>query len=82
MAVAPPSATNSAPVEKELSSLARNTYIGAIVSGVLIVLVGFSQGMETGLWAIGVYCVVQILDGYVIVPMVARRYCALWGRGT
>ncbi|HEX8444997.1 MAG TPA: AI-2E family transporter [Sphingomonas sp.] len=47
--------------------------IGAIVSGVLIVLVGFSQGVETGLWAVGVYCVVQILDGYVIVPMVARR---------
>ena len=47
--------------------------IGAIVSGVLIVLVGFSQGTETGLWAVGVYVVVQILDGYVIVPMVAKR---------
>lgn len=47
--------------------------IGAIVSGILIVLVGFSQGMETGLWAVGVYCVVQVLDGYIIVPMVAKR---------
>ena len=47
--------------------------IGAIVSGVLIVLVGFSQGTDTGLWAVGVYVVVQILDGYVIVPMVAKR---------
>jgi predicted PurR-regulated permease PerM len=47
--------------------------IGAIVSGVLMVLVGFSQGVETGLWALGVYLVVQTVDGYLIVPYVARR---------
>jgi predicted PurR-regulated permease PerM len=47
--------------------------IGAIVSGVLLVLVGFSQSTESGLWAIGVYLVVQTVDGYLIVPYVARR---------
>jgi predicted PurR-regulated permease PerM len=47
--------------------------IGAIVSGVLIVLVGFSAGVETGLWAIAVYVIVQIVDGYLIVPYVARK---------
>ena len=47
--------------------------IGAIVSGVLLMLVGFSQGMETGLWAIAVYFIVQTVDGYIIVPWVARR---------
>lgn len=47
--------------------------IGAIVSGVLIVLVGFSAGFEAGLWAIAVYVIVQIVDGYIIVPMVAKR---------
>ena len=47
--------------------------IGAIVSGALIVLVGFSAGSETGLWAVAVYVAVQMFDGYVIVPMVARR---------
>ena len=47
--------------------------IGAIISGVLIVLVGFSGGMDTGLYAVGVYLVVQIVDGYLIVPMVAKR---------
>ncbi len=47
--------------------------IGAIVSGVLIVLVGFSAGMDTGFWAIGVYLAVQIIDGYIIVPYVARK---------
>lgn len=47
--------------------------IGAIVSGVLMVLVGFSAGMNTGLWAITVYVLVQSIDGYLIVPMVAKR---------
>jgi predicted PurR-regulated permease PerM len=47
--------------------------IGAIVSGVLIVLAGFSVGTDAGLWAIGVYVVVQIVDGYLIVPYVARK---------
>jgi predicted PurR-regulated permease PerM len=47
--------------------------IGAIISGVLIVLVGFSAGVDAGLWAIAVYVVVQVVDGYVIVPYVARR---------
>ncbi|MGQ0558327.1 MAG: AI-2E family transporter [Sphingosinicella sp.] len=47
--------------------------IGAILSGVLIVLVGFSAGIETGLWALAVYILVQVVDGYLIVPYVARR---------
>ncbi|MEC3909870.1 AI-2E family transporter [Sphingobium sp. CR2-8] len=47
--------------------------IGSILSGVLIILVGFSGGMHTGLYAFGVYMVVQIVDGYLIVPMVAKR---------
>ena len=47
--------------------------IGAIISGVLIVTVGFSVGWETGLWAIAVYAIVQVVDGYLIVPYVARK---------
>ena len=47
--------------------------IGAIVSGVLIVLAGFSVGVNEGLWAIAVYFIVQTVDGYLIVPYVARR---------
>ncbi|MHA6768713.1 AI-2E family transporter [Sphingobium ummariense] len=47
--------------------------IGSIISGVLIVLVGFSAGSDTGLYAFGVYLAVQIIDGYLIVPMVAKR---------
>jgi predicted PurR-regulated permease PerM len=47
--------------------------IGALISGSILILVGFSGGVDTGLWAIGVYLVVHFIDGYVIVPMVARR---------
>lgn len=47
--------------------------IGAIISGVLILLVGFSAGTQIGLYALGVYLIVQIIDGYLIVPMVAKR---------
>ena len=47
--------------------------IGAIVSGVLMVAVGFSAGTDAGLWAIATYLIVQSVDGYIIVPYVARR---------
>lgn len=47
--------------------------IGAIVSGVLIILVGFSAGVDVGIYAVFVYLVVQMVDGYLIVPMVAKR---------
>jgi len=47
--------------------------IGAIVSGILIVLAGFSVSVNAGLWAIAVYFIVQTVDGYLIVPYVARK---------
>lgn len=47
--------------------------IGAIISGVLMVVVGFSAGTNAGLAAIFVYFLVQTVDGYLIVPMVAKR---------
>ncbi len=47
--------------------------IGALISGALMVLVGFSGGFNTGIWAIIVYLIIHTVDGYIIVPMVARR---------
>lgn len=47
--------------------------IGAIVSGVLMVAVGFSAGVEQGLWAVFVYFAVQNFDGYVILPYIAKK---------
>ncbi len=47
--------------------------IGAILSGLIMILVGFSGGVEMGLFTIFVYLFVQTVDGYLIVPMVARK---------
>ena len=47
--------------------------IGAIVTGLLMIAVGFSAGVDTGIWAIGTYLIVQTFDGYLVVPMVAKR---------
>ena len=47
--------------------------IGAIISGVLIITVGFSAGFDVGIYAVFVYLAVQTIDGYLIVPMVAKR---------
>lgn len=47
--------------------------IGALVSGALTIAVGFSAGTHTGYAAIGVYAAVQLFDGYVVIPTVAKR---------
>ncbi|OYY92041.1 MAG: AI-2E family transporter [Sphingomonas sp. 28-66-16] len=47
--------------------------IGAIMTGLLMVAVGFSAGVNTGYWAIFTYFLVQNFDGYVVIPMVAKR---------
>jgi len=47
--------------------------IGAPISGLLMVLVGFSGGVKMGLYCIGVYVVVQGIDGNIVVPMVAKK---------
>ena len=47
--------------------------IGAPISGALMILVGFSGGADMGVYCIIVYLVVQIVDGNIIVPMVAKK---------
>jgi predicted PurR-regulated permease PerM len=47
--------------------------IGAIISGLLMVAVGFSAGTDQGLWAIFTYFAVQNIDGYLILPYIARK---------
>lgn len=47
--------------------------IGAPISGLLMIMVGFSGGVDMGIYCIVVYLVVQTVDGYVIVPMVAKK---------
>lgn len=47
--------------------------IGAPISGLLMILVGFSGGTEMGLYCIFVYVLVQTVDGNIIVPMIAKK---------
>ncbi len=47
--------------------------IGAFVTGALMIAVGFSAGVHIGIWATATWAVVQMFDGYVVVPLVARR---------
>jgi predicted PurR-regulated permease PerM len=47
--------------------------IGAFISGVLMVAVGFSAGPTEGLWAIVIYFVVQNFDGYILLPLIAKH---------
>lgn len=47
--------------------------IGAVISGILMVLVGFSGGTDMGFYTMIVYVVVQSVDGYLVVPMIARK---------
>ena len=47
--------------------------VGAAISGVLMVAVGFSLSQNAGFYAIFVYLFVQNFDGYVVIPMIARR---------
>ena len=47
--------------------------IGAITSGVLMVAVGFSASASQGSMRIFVYFLVHNIDGYLVVPYIARR---------
>ena len=47
--------------------------LGAIISGALMVLVGFSGGADMGIYTIVTYLLVQNFDGYIIVPMIAKK---------
>jgi len=47
--------------------------VGALVAGMLMVLVGFSGGFEMGLYTIFVYFVIQTFDGYVVIPLIAKK---------
>lgn len=47
--------------------------LGALVAGLLMVLVGFSGGTDMALYCVGVYLVVQTFDGYIVVPLIAKK---------
>jgi len=48
-------------------------YLGPVLAAVPGVLVGFSQGPTTALWTLGLFVVVQQIQGNVVQPMVQKR---------
>lgn len=47
--------------------------IGAVLSGIIMVTVGFSGGVDMGLYTIFVYFFVQTIDGYLLIPLIAKK---------
>jgi len=47
--------------------------IGAPVSGALMIMVGFSGGSDMGIYCILVYLIIHLIDGNIIVPLVAKK---------
>lgn len=47
--------------------------IGAPISGTLMILVGFSGGTNMGIYCIIVYLAIHIIDGNLIVPLIAKQ---------
>ncbi len=47
--------------------------VGAFVSGAMTIAVGFSAGVHTGVLAVLIYIAIQVIDGYLVIPMVAKR---------
>jgi putative permease len=47
--------------------------LGALIAGALMVLVGFSGGPEMGMYTVLVYFLVQTFDGYVVIPLIAKK---------
>lgn len=47
--------------------------LGAAIAGVLIVAVGFSAGTSEGLWAIGIYFAVQLVEGNILNPLIEKK---------
>ena len=52
-------------------------FIGPIVAGIPAVVVGFSQGADTGLWVLLLYVGIQSFEGYLLTPMVQRESVSL-----
>jgi hypothetical protein len=47
--------------------------LGALMAGALMVLVGFSGGTDMGLYTVFVYFLVQTFDGWVVIPLIAKK---------
>jgi predicted PurR-regulated permease PerM len=52
-------------------------YIGPILGAAPMLLVGAGQGMDILMWVIALYLVVQLLESYVLTPLIQSRAVSL-----
>ena len=52
-------------------------YIGPILGAAPMLLVGAGQGMDILLWVAGLYLMVQLLESYVLTPLIQSRAVSL-----
>ena len=52
-------------------------YVGALVSAVPALLIGFSVSPHTALWVLLVYLIAHMVEGYVLGPIVQHRFVSL-----
>jgi predicted PurR-regulated permease PerM len=48
-------------------------YLGPIIAGIPIVIIGFTQGMETGIIVLVFYLIVQNIEAQIVVPIIQHR---------
>src|SRR6185295_12768871 len=48
-------------------------YVGPIAAAIPGILIGWSQSNTMALYVLGVYCVIHVLEGYLIYPLVMGR---------
>jgi predicted PurR-regulated permease PerM len=47
--------------------------IGPVIAGIPIILAGLAEGISSAVWAVGIYLMVQLLESYLLTPLVQRR---------
>ncbi len=48
-------------------------YIGPLVAAVPGILIGFAADVQTGIWVTGLYLLAELLESYILTPVVLRR---------
>jgi predicted PurR-regulated permease PerM len=48
-------------------------YLGAFVGAVPIAIAASSQGSTMVAWVIAIYLIIQIIEGYILTPLIQRR---------
>ena len=48
-------------------------YLGPIAAGIPVALVAMPLGISVAVWAVGIYTIIQSIEGYVIGPLIQRQ---------